>query len=139
MAELAAEKNATKKIEDQLESVKELYNRTTRESSKVSTELRQEQEKYRVLTENVNSSVNRNDQELYNLKKENRELLVKIEELEEENEDFRNRLNEKDDFARKAEEDSKLYLFFFLRILDFHCFIKNEKKKLIFLIFFLRT
>ena len=118
MAELAAEKNATKKVEDQLESVKELYNRTTRESSKVSTELRQEQEKYRVLTENVNSSVNRNDQELYNLKKENRELLVKIEELEEENEDFRNRLNEKDDFARKAEENSTL----FIEIFNFHRF-----------------
>ena len=122
MAELASEKNASKKIEDQLESIKELYNRTTRESAKVSTELRQEQEKYRVLTENVNSSVNRNDQEFYNLKKENRELRVKIEELEEENEDFRNRLNEKEDDVRKAEENSNCFIYFLLFLLFFPIF-----------------
>jgi len=112
MSELANEKNVTKKVEDQLENIKELYNRTTRESSKVVTDLRQEQEKYRILTDNVNSSVNKSDQELYNLRRENKELRIKIEEVEEENEEFRSKLNEKDDAARKNEEESTLILIF---------------------------
>ena len=113
------EKNNSKKIEDQLENIKELYNRTTRESAKITNDLYQEQQKYKLLTENLNTSVNKNDQELYNLRNEIKKMRIKIEELEEENEDFRSKLDQKDDIVKKAHDESIDINIFSHKILDF--------------------
>lgn len=92
-----------------MENIKELYNRTTRETSKISNDLRQEQEKNKILTENLNSSINKNDQEFYHLKEEIRNLRQKNEELEEENEDFKSKLTQMDDLAKKTHVESNYY------------------------------
>jgi hypothetical protein len=111
--ELNEERNERATIENDLENMKEVLNKTKRDLGRVSQEfqaLTNQSHQLKSDMEEVNVQKG-TDKQLY--EQEIKMLRVKIEELEEENEELNSKLQVKSEIDTRVDQESKKILFYF--------------------------
>jgi chromosome segregation ATPase len=103
--EIESKNNIILENNNQLDSITELYNRTTREISRLTSELKDKTEKNRQINELYTQLMKEKEEADRNHSEEIRTLRDRLEELEEENEDYQNRLQVREDIGIKKEKD----------------------------------
>ncbi len=106
-SEIESKNNIILENNNQLDSITELYNRTTREISRLNTELKDKIEKNRQINELYTQLMKDKEEADRQHSEEIRRLRDRLDELEEENEDYQNRLQVREDLGIIYEKNNE--------------------------------